>query len=226
MLYNSRHNIVVIETPKTASSAISEFLQNSCDGFARNEILIERRRCSVATHISVREMRAYLSNESSLQPVYVAFVRDPKDMILSKYCFYKYGRPVRKYSRSPFPQKLRVIVAKILPFFIWALVYPYKSTSHFVCSHSSDLSVDVLCDYARLDTAIVELLQTFDVESRTQTLPRVNSNQKKTLNRFEDQILKLTVRLRLSKDEKLYELVRDSPNGLYFSPKKNSSGKE
>lgn len=155
MLYSEDRKFVFVAVPKTGTTAVQKRLCEVDPGIRRNTVHdAEGRLVNVPTHATALEIRKIMGAERARQVKFVAFLRDPRDVLVSKYHFYRSGRVARMQGLAPqgagesirfHPGKIaRVLFAKALPLTVWARLYPFKSCSHFVTDGQGRLIVDMI----------------------------------------------------------------------------------
>lgn len=131
MLYKQKDKKIFIAVPKTATTAIESELCKD-NGTLRNIINTEMGNTFVHKHISLAEIVNILGDSSNSYQ-YFAFIRHPVSECISKYYFYKTGRAYIRSKTSPgLGRKFRVLYAKIMPLWLWALTYPFKKSIDFI----------------------------------------------------------------------------------------------
>jgi len=141
MIFSTKNKYIYIRVPKTASTTISSRLLEIDPSALRNAVeLPDGRQKYVDTHITARQLKGLLG-EAFREYRVVAFVRDPVSLIASKYYFYRQvrDRVAGKAGRARVAIWLKVLSANILPLPLWAMLYPYKKSSHFILDHDGEI---------------------------------------------------------------------------------------
>lgn len=128
MLIDFKAKKIFIAVPKTGTTSLEHHILSISKKFNRNVLMDNTGKLnSVSKHISISEIKCLL-NQEFCNYTFVAIIRDPIDCAISKYRFYKYGRPNQRLREEPEKQSLKKILkiklAHILPFYLWILIYP------------------------------------------------------------------------------------------------------
>lgn len=204
MIISTKKKYVFIAVPKTGSTAIEECLQRADEGVIRNHVPASKGALiKVGTHASVQEVKDILGKQSS-DYLFIGFLRDPSELVLSKYHFYRSGRAAKEHGLTRFRREqvvkfnigvmFRVLAAQLLPFKLWVRLYPYKSTAHFVTDNTGDLDLDYVGSFSDLERDFCEIFSKFGYSPDQLRLGVTNkttydrrsaksSNLKKVLNR-------------------------------------------
>lgn len=153
MLYSEDRKFVFVAVPKTGTTAIQRRLREVDPGIRHNMVQdAQGALVKVPTHATALEIRRIMGTDRARQVTFVAFLRDPRDVLVSKYHFYRSGRAARTQGLAQSgtdavtryrPGKMvRVLFAKALPLTVWARLYPFKSCSHFVTDGQGRVIVD------------------------------------------------------------------------------------
>jgi hypothetical protein len=148
---------------------------------------------------------------------FVGFIRDPREVVVSKYYWYRNGWPaerlregrissLRRRRRRWYLPNLadRVWLARLLPVTAWALVYPLKPGAHFLCDDNGDLGVDVLGAYSRLQADFTRIFSRFGYTEAELVLPHVNVTRYES-QRIHHDWLDGVVKARMRRDRELNE---------------------
>lgn len=151
MLYSPDRKFVFVAVPKTGTTAVQQRLCEVDPTILRNSVHdAQGNLVKVPTHASARQIREAMGPQAE-EFTFIAFMRDPYDVLLSKYHFYRSGRAARKLrlanrssrdGRFDLGRILRVLSAQLLPLRVWARLYPYKSSIHFIVDDCGSLIVD------------------------------------------------------------------------------------
>jgi hypothetical protein len=206
MVVSEKYKYVFIEVAKTASTSMRNFLLEN-DPTAKSETLLDEGGNSIETrlHLTATQLRKLLGVRY-MQYSVVAFTRDPFSTIVSNYFFYRNGRPCKLFRQMPFGIKLRVCLAKIIPFTCWAAFYPYRLNWTFV-SEGEDVIVDYLGRFHKMEEDFFTIFDQIGVNFQCRELPKVNASAHKDVNEYYKQLLKRFVKFRTKKDLKLMEFA-------------------
>ena len=149
MIFSKDKKYIYIRVPKTASATISSRLLEIDPNALRNTIVLPNGELmEVHTHTTARQVKQLLG-DSFYEYRVVTFVRDPISLIASKYHFYlqrkeRLNEQTTNWAR--FIVLTKVLSAKTLPLPLWAALYPFKTSSHFILDHDGTvLATDIGC---------------------------------------------------------------------------------
>lgn len=219
MLFSESKRFVFVAVPKTGSSAIRNHLVKVDPSIRKNEVLdAEGVWRDVHTHISAEEIRRLMGLRAQ-EYTFIAFFREPYDVLRSKYYFYANGRPARSLDQGKVGLRdredegiinlgtaMRVIFARIMPLPLWALIYPFKSNARFITDSSGTLAVDAIGDFARFDEESARLFSTFGYSSEQLSFPRDNVSsydRKVQISRY----MKWVISLKMPQDQMIYASI-------------------
>ncbi|MEM9311120.1 MAG: sulfotransferase family 2 domain-containing protein [Pseudomonadota bacterium] len=220
MLMSRKHKYVFIEVPKTGTSAIARRLLEIDPNLERDVIHHPDGRDEPVetSHITARRMRQILGEEAA-NYTFVGFLRDPVDLLVSKYFFYKVGRAKRMLDgeRPTFGRWVRHWSTRLLPLSVWVLVYPYKGSAHFALAPNDALLLDALGDFATLETHFQEIFGALGYDKAALALAPTNvSDYERPRGAFFTRMANLSLRLHAPQDLTLYSLVK---NGVHWTNK-------
>ena len=159
----------------------------------------------VHTHLAAKELQELLGEELAQYKV-VGFIRDPCSLIASKYFFYKQGRARHLVDQGKAKTKnvARVWMAGILPFWLWALIYPFKDNSFYLLGKNGQILVDYLGRFEQLDKNFVEIFVQLGYPKSSLKLAKKNVTRY-ARNRADAWWLRAFARIRCRRD---YLLIR------------------
>jgi hypothetical protein len=206
---NEERKFVFIEVPKTGTTAIAKLLLEIDTGSKRNIITgVDGKAIEVPVHATVSDIRRLMGSDAD-RYTFVAFFRDPVDVMVSKYHFYRTGRAAQRSEseRGNVGRKMRVTFAQSLPIVAWCALYPFKSSSHFVLDEGV-LAIDLLGDFAEIQTEVVRIFGRLGYEADQLALTFENrtcySPPSSTVYRW----LQLIASFKTRQDLRLYEAAR------------------
>lgn len=174
----------MIAVPKTGSTTIQDHLVDMDPAILRNQVRAESGTLvPVATHATASEIKRLMGHRAAGFR-FVAFFRDPREVVLSKYHFYRSGRAAReqgilrffKQQSEPFKPSIlaRVLAAQMLPLSIWARLYPYKSSAYFIADSRGEPLVDDIGLVSRLQADVDKIFKKFGYSSQDLVVPVLN----------------------------------------------------
>ncbi len=189
MLYSRSTNSVFIEVPKTASSSLCQLLSKEYpEKIVRNFVNANGFGFVLKNHETVSGVVAAFLDRNLPLPSFLAVLRSPKELLMSKYSFYRNGRPARQLTdmgRLPFGLYLRVRMAQLLPYWLWIWLYPFRSSLSFLgkCRDVGDIQC-TLFDFSRIDVLFPgSAVQLGIISSRMENIvvPFVNTSSHSSL---------------------------------------------
>lgn len=186
MLLSEERGFVFISVPKTGTTSIESHLQRIDSQLIANKVLDWRRKCvKVTKHATANEVRGSLGERAN-QFQFIAFLRDPRELVLSKYNWYRNGWPFEKLKRRELrwfysnrnwwkpTLAHRTALARALPFWAWAKLYPFKPNYHFVTDARGGLAVDHVGLFETLQQDFLQIFRKFGYAPDQLELPRSN----------------------------------------------------
>jgi hypothetical protein len=212
MLYSEDKKFIFVAVPKTGTTSIQRRLTSVDSSLLRNRVHdIAGKLVKVPTHASAIEIRKIMGPRAQ-EFTFVAFLRDPREVVVSKYHFYRSGRAARKQGlakrrpgdtvRFNLGRTFRVISARLLPLSLWARFYPFSSSSHFITDCKGELIVDQIGTMERLQEDINRIFSAFGYSQAELQLGTANRTQYK---RARDPVIDAIAERRLSEDCSLFD---------------------
>lgn len=200
--------------PKTGTTSIQRRLVDVDPGLLRNRVHDKAGiLVNVPTHASALEIRKIMGARAK-EFTFIAFLRDPRDLLVSKYHFYRSGRAARKHGLRQAPRvhlgiTLRVLSAQILPLPLWARFYPFPSSTSYISDGEGKLIVERLGLTENLQEDMTQIFKSFGYTSEQLQLSIVNRTEYKRTH--DPKINAIAVR-RLPEDCALFDRIRDTRN--------------
>jgi hypothetical protein len=187
VILSEPRKFIFIEVPKTGSTAVREGLLKIDGDLLVNQIPLKNGKLvPVGTHISASDVKSIMG-AAALEYTFVAFIRDPRSIVLSKYYFYRQGRPwillrrgkLRLFSRgSPnaitISTAFKVVFARLTPVDIWMQVYPFRHSWEYVCNNQHDIIVDFLGLFDELESEFKRIFSQFGYRNEQLVLEVTN----------------------------------------------------
>jgi len=211
MIVSRKHKYIFIAVPKTGTSSIENFLLEN-DNSAIKKI---PDKPHLKNHVSALEVRDSLGVETFQQYFVFGFIRHPMSRIVSSYFFYKKGAKSWLYEsskrRRSLSAKMRVTIAKLLPFKVWALIYPYKSNFQFLTDNDNKVIVSEIGFFENLNDDFFEIFTRLDLKFNKEELPKINKSSHDNVEKYFTSFFTYLLRLRHPKfeaDMKFYQEVK------------------
>lgn len=209
MIWNADRRFIFIEVPKTGTSAVARQLLE-IDPCCRRGVIVcgDGREVEVPVHATVSEIRHILGEEARTY-TFIAFLREPVDVMISKYHFYSAGRAAQRSETDAASRglKWRVALARGLPLPLWCAVYPFKSSCHFVLDRGK-LAVDMLGDFSNLQSEVLRIFGSFGYPVEQLLLPVENKTDYARPSPLTRLLLQRIAAVKCSRDANLYAALR------------------
>ncbi|SPJ23216.1 sulfotransferase family 2 domain-containing protein [Palleronia abyssalis] len=218
MLYSDERKFVFVAVPKTGTTAIQNRLQEIDPTIVRNHVRnAAGDLVKVATHETAYKLREIMGDQAS-DVTFIAFLRDPRDVVVSKYYYYRSGRAAREAGlakrktgdsvRTDPGTVARVLFAQSMPLGLWARIYPFASSAKFVTGPDGSTVVDCIGTNENLQTDVLRIFGRFGyTDDQLQLGIKNRSDYDRAHAR--DPKLEAVVAKRLPQDMALYDRVAD-----------------
>ncbi|WP_372922735.1 hypothetical protein [Roseovarius sp.] len=218
MLYSEDRKFVLVAVPKTGSSTLQKHLLDIDPNLRRNAVCDTNGNwIELPTHATAVQIRAAMGSRAK-KFTFVGFLRDPRDVVVSKYYFYRKGRAARQHgivsrlARNPETKGrvfrpgtiLRVLSAQILPLRLWAQLYPYKSSAYFITDAHGTVLVDRIGRMERLQKDALAIFTDFGYAPEDLQLGRENCTDYDRSVTCDPRVAKIVAR-RLPEDCALFD---------------------
>lgn len=143
MIASQKHKYIFISVPKTGSQTIRDFLLKYDETAQWNFLTLEDKEVRIREHATALEIKNSLGEFYNDYAV-IAFIREPLSKTISAYFFYK-GQQVKDVLKRKTDKRLstlvNVIIAKLLPYKIYALVKPVLQNHQYLCDEKGKVIV-------------------------------------------------------------------------------------
>ena len=233
MFYSHKNNLLFIAVPKTGSTSVEECLSELIQDGTRFRITLPDRTITEANvktpslgHAKAIEFRDVLGAEIYQGLTVFGFVRDPIEKIVSSYFFTRSGKlrdvfKVRtKKSRSLLVARsiVSILAARLLPLWLWSLVYRMRDCHSYFTDQDGNLIVDYLGSTVRLSSDLVVILDHLGYDIPEDLIPHTNTSQHlKAEDYWFFRLWLPLLRRRYGADLELYKLVED---GVWSNPER------
>ena len=225
MLFHEKRKYVFISVPKTGTSAVEKHITGLDQQVCHNTVKkSDGQWVRVAKHASARQIKCLLGEQAD-QFRFVAFFRDPRELVLAKYNWYRNGLAYKRWKNGRLPfftpnhnwwkpsLAHRVLFARFLPFSIWLRFYPFKPNAHFVANIQGQLDVDFFGLFENLQRDFIRIFTNFGYAPEQLTLPRENVTKYENYSADLDLVDRI-VRNRCGQDLALIEEWKARNGGL------------
>lgn len=218
MIFSQKYNFIFIANPKTGTVSVQKLLQTLDPECIRSRIIyINGKRYNIFGHARAKEIKSELGGKNYNNLRSFTFIRHPRSKIVSSYFFYRNHHVFIKKRLTfwwKFSRSIKVLIAKILPFKIWALVYPYKSNHGYVTDKNDNIIVDYIGKFENLEEDFFIIMDNLNVDYSGHNFPKLNTSKHKDYNiYYRDKWFKRLIDIKVRKDLKLYNALFEE--GLY-----------
>jgi hypothetical protein len=204
MVISEEHKFIFISVPKTGSSSAEKFFREKYKSIGYNRILAGGKEIKVPPHITALQLRRLMGDDYGHYHK-IAFIRHPYSKLVSGYFFYKNGTPITPGNTDPWPARIRIFIARLLPFTLWALVYPFKSNRNHLCDEQGRLIVEHVGKFENLEGDLRDIFRRIGIDLSKDTFPHTNKSSHDSHEKyFKNRLFKYLIDLKLKKDIDFY----------------------
>ena len=235
MFYSKHDNLLFIAAPKTGSTSVQQCLSALIPDGTRFRIDLPDRAITstdVKTpslgHAKAAEFREALGVKLYQELNVFGFVRDPIEKVVSSYFFTRSGKlrdafKIRTEKSKSLMVARRIVAilgARILPLWLWSLVYRMRDCNSYFTDQDGNLIVDYLGSTGRLSSDLVKILDNMGHEVPKGLIPHTNTSRHRRPEDYRFFSLWIPLlRRRYAADLELYKLVED---GVWVNPERVS----
>lgn len=226
MFYSERLNLLFIASPKTGSTSVESFLLKLDPDGERFRISIEDRvidsshvKTDSLGHATAIEFKQVLGAVKFNSLRTFGFVRDPFEKVVSAYFFTRTGSLIGAFGIRTAKSKWRlvskrvvsILAARLLPFSVWAYLFPMKKCSDYFLNNAGRLMVDYLGATRRLNHDLQAILNDLDLDVGAVDVPHLNTSNHESVQKYlqKDGVLYRRLARKYADDLRLYELVKN-----------------
>lgn len=225
MFFSKRLGLLFVAAPKTGSTSVEAYLLQIDPEGERFKItlgdqIIDSRHVASPSlgHATASELRQVLGPRAYESLNTFGFVRHPFEKLVSTYFFLQQGsfRSALKVrsSKNRWGIMLRQLsgfsLARMLPFWLWARIWPMKKCSDYFVDDTGTLIVDYLGCTDRLGEDLDLILQAMGISPSSEVVPHINrSKHSNARNYIGAGGLRRHLERKYREDIALFELVRD-----------------
>lgn len=194
MFFSNKYNILFIASPKTGTVSIHEALEKLDPAGERRKILIANKEITskdldqgIIGHARARELKKAIGDDEYDKLNTIAFVRNPYSKLVSSYFFNKTNSLLKAFHLKGESKKLKrsinyffsTVFAKVLPFKIWALLYPYRSNISYLTDYDGSLIVKHIGRTEYLNEDFQNIMNNLNVDAKHIQVGKKNSSTHK-----------------------------------------------
>lgn len=222
MIFSRDRKYIYVAVPKTGSRSIQQYLQEHDPTARFNEVYAGEKWISVGDRDEAWKIRKAMGVEYFDYQSF-GFIRHPYSKIVSSYFFYRNGEPLHENSFRVFlnatwlrkisllATNFKMLSAKVVPFKIWALVYPYKSNEAYFYDDRGNLLVNHIGLYERLGEEFSRILVNIKFPKEGKELPHINKSlHKQDASYFSNSLFRKLIDLKVKADLNFYYRIKTS----------------
>jgi len=228
MFFSNTFNLLFIASPKTGTVSIHEALENLDQKGERRKIKIGNKEITskdldqgIIGHARARELKKALGDDNYNKLHTIAFVRNPYSKLVSSYFFLKSGSLITALYKKGSKHKIKralnsflsALFAKILPFKIWALLYPYRSNISYLTDYDGNLIVKHIGRTEYLAEDFHSIMKSLNIDTKGIHVGKKNTSNHKTYeNYFKSVWFKKKMYKKMKLDIDLYNQICKTRN--------------
>lgn len=177
MIVSDRYKFIFVSVPKTATRSIHNLLLDIDETATKNHAVVDGQNVQIMEASTAKQIREYVGEFTFNIYKKFAFIRNPYSKIVSAYAFYSGSREVvvrKSFNRHKVVAKIKTMIAKILPFHLWAILYPYKSDIRHLCDDDGTILVDFIGRFENLESDLSKILTRIGVPTHEIKLRHTN----------------------------------------------------
>ena len=207
MIISEQNKYIYLASPKTGTSSVEIFLLDQDPTAFKNKIIIDGKLLTFKGHATAKNIKEKLQADFNNYRV-IGFVRHPYSRLVSSYFFYKQRGKIDLVNpkKRGLIHKLKYLSAKILPFKVWALVYPYKSNKEFFVDDENKIIVTQIGLFENLNMDLEKILKKLNLNLDVSKLKEINkSNHESVDTYFKNGLFRKLINIKIKEDLKFYK---------------------
>lgn len=211
MIISKENKYIFVAVDKTGTTSVEKFLMENDNSATSNKVEIEGTQYNFGPHMTALEIKRILGKHYDDYKV-IGFVRNPFSRVVSSYYFYKKGGKDiwkgRQHER-PLKQKLKIKFTQMMPFKLWALIYPYRPNRIYFLDENENIIVDKIGNFENLSGDLERILLECGLNFDFSKFPHTNkSNHDVESEYFKNKFFSKALSLKLKDDLEFYNNVK------------------
>ncbi len=231
MIYSKRYKFLYIAPPKTGTTSVEKALLLLDESAEDHSISIGSKvlkgkhfRQGILGHATAKDIKELMPGQIFNDLTVISSIRNPYDKLVSAYFYMKKRSLLKnKYTRLVTPRLVynefkylsSVLIAKVLPFHLWALVYPYKSNKEYYFDGNGNRLVNYFVRTEYLESDLKLVLKQMNIDGSKIRIPHLNKSvHSTTSNYFKNSLFKTWISKKLIEDKNFYDSVSQEIEGV------------
>lgn len=224
MFYSKTHNLLYIASPKSGSTSVEKYMLTIDETGETHSMTINGKKYKgddvhfgIMGHARAWEICEAIGSDEYEKLQVFGFVRHPFDKLISSYHFNKSISPVdalkikgnRRLLRRQINGFISRVSTQILPFSIWALIFPLKTSYEYFHDKSGNRIVEYLGRTDSLNDDLKIILNDIGIDAADK-IPHVNRSEHKDWSHYlKFRPIRKYLEKKYKKDILLYETVAE-----------------
>jgi hypothetical protein len=199
MFYSNKYNLLFIASPKTGTVSIEEALvkldpQGELWKIAVGDKKIDSMDVDSGSigHASARELKKVIGKVDFIKLNTMTFIRNPYLKLVSSYFFNKKNKLSHAFHIKGEKHKIKrsinyfltTLFAKVLPFKIWAILYPYRSNLAHLTDHDGALIVKHIGRTEYLNKDFHSIMKSLNIDAKHIQVAKKNTSSHKSYENY------------------------------------------
>ena len=224
MIYSQTLNLLYIAVPKTGTTSVERAIRKidpkiEFNGLTLGEIVIKGidLKKGVLGHARAKEIKEVVPEDFFKRLNILATIREPRSKLVSAYFFTKNNKLIKsKYIKirsvrlfiNEVKYVLGVLLAKLLPFQLWAFLYPYRSNCSYIFDDKGNRLVNYIARTEYLDTDIKLIFTKLGFDISNLEIEILNTSKHKDYSLYyKNRLFNKLISKRMKKDINFYQEV-------------------
>lgn len=223
MFYSAKLKLLVIGIPKTGTVTVENALMKIDPLGEKSSITVNNLvyteshfKQGIVNHARAKEIKEGIGASIYESLHTIAFVRDPFAKLVSAY-FFNSGNSLFGFKNIAgerllfwrrFKYFVSISISKILPFYIWAFIYPYKSNYEYIFDDKGVCLVKYIGRTEHLQSDLLGILHRIGIDCSNLEIGHLNRSQHKNpQSYFRNSVFRYLISIKLRKDIALYRQI-------------------
>lgn len=225
MLISQKNKVLYVAVPKTGTTAIQEWLELEDESFVKGKCVLDGNHYGLGEHFTANMALNSMGKEYFNTLSVIAFCRNPYSRLVSSYNFYRQGGKSKSILKAreqkimlKLKKQIKVLSARLLPFWLWSLIYPYMDNKRYFFDKNGKLIVTHIGRFEEMKTDLTKIIKDIGLDVDINNLRTVNKSKPKATSKiFESKIFTNLLKIRhrnFKYDLDFYNKVNNEDIGL------------